>query len=352
VCIIIEIIYIHIYENVENVKSWTNFPRAHTHTHSHSTNMSTVKGNKTLAVLRELQAEHDELEQDYRIELEQLERKYRLLYEPLYAERYKELNDEPVPAFWCTAMRNHPMIKELIEPVDIPVLEYLDDIRCKWNLTDDCTLHMGEDGGFSRIAGFGLHFVFRENPFFGPPYELSKWYHLDDDPRFAADPHRAAAAPKVLESIDASVIQWNPGQDITKKQVTRKQKNKRTKQVRKLIETISVPSFFNFFTKHELPTQEEMDTMALEKVEELECVIEQDYEIGRVFRDKIIPRAVDWYSGDAVDSDMDMGSGDSDDERAESDEESGDSDEDSDEDPRKKSKRRGKREEQANCKQQ
>lgn len=244
------------------------------------------------------------------------------------------------------------MLKDLVEQVDIPVLEYLEDIRCKWNLSDSCSIHVSDDGGLARIAGFGLHFVFRENPFFGPPFELVKWYHLDDDPRFADDPNRAAAAPKVLESIDASVIKWNPGQDITKKQVTRKQKNKRTKQVRKLTETISVASFFNFFTKHELPTKEEMDLMAEEKVEELECVIEQDYEVGRVFRDKIIPRAVDWYTGDAVDSDMDVGSKDSDEERADSDEDSGDSDEESDEDQRKKAKRRGKREEQANCKQQ
>ena len=41
-------------------------------------------------------------------------------------------------------------------------------------------------------------------------------------------------------------------------------------------------------------------------MEELEVVIEADYEAGCIIRDKILPRAVDWYTGDVVDSDMEM----------------------------------------------
>lgn len=303
-------------------------------------------------MLKELQAEYDTLEAEYHVKREALERKYRVLYEPLYTQRYECMSEDPVPLFWVTVIRNHPILKDLVESVDVPVLEYLQDIRCEWNLgNENSILHTAKDGGLTRIAGFSLFFLFRENPYFGPPFELVKTYYLDDDPKYDDNPKRAATAPQLLESIDASTIKWNPGKDITKKQVTRKQKNKRTKQVRKLTETISVPSFFNFFTKRELPTEVEMAQMPEEKVEDLESIIEQDYETGRVFRDKIIPRAVDWYTGDAVDSDMDLGS-DSDEDRADSDEDSGDSDEDSDEDQRKKAKRRGKRDEQANCKQQ
>ena len=34
-----------------------------------------------------------------------------------------------------------------------------------------------------------------------------------------------------------------------------------TKQIRKLTETVSVSSFFNFFQKHEIPAEEELDNM-------------------------------------------------------------------------------------------
>eukprot|EP00397_Hematodinium_sp_SG-2012_P051142 GEMP01059780.1.p1 GENE.GEMP01059780.1~~GEMP01059780.1.p1 ORF type:complete len:309 (+),score=85.84 GEMP01059780.1:201-1127(+) len=290
----------------------------------------------TMERLKDLHAAHTEIEAEYRRKLCELQREYRAKYAPLYAQRYDVLREESIPGFWLTAIQRHPMLKDMIEEVDIPVLEYLEDIRCEYKTPDGSV-------DFSP-SGFSLHFVFAENPYFGPPLELVKTYHMEDS---------ADSTEPVLSSIDTTPIPWKSGKDTTKKQVTRKQKNKRTKQIRKLTETVSVPSFFNFFAKHELPTEEELDTMGEERVEELECIIESDYEAGCVFRDKIIPHAVDWYTGDAVDSDMDLGADISEDDKDESDADSDESDEDTDGDTKAKTKKkRGKREEHANCKQQ
>ncbi len=253
---------------------------------------------KVLEKLQEIQNRHNDVEKEYITALMALKKSFRVKFSPLYEERKEALiprNDATtaIPNFWCGALKNHQMIADMIETVDEQPLSYLQDIQAKW-------VEVSEN---SDKNGFELHFKFAENPYF-EPQELVKTYYMettedDNDP--------------VLCSTDATLIQWKPSRDITKKTVTRKQKNKRTKQIRKLTETVSVPSFFNFFTKHEIPSEEELDNMSEEQVEELEVVIEADYEAGCIIRDKILPRAVHWFTGDVVDSDMEMDDDDLDD---------------------------------------
>lgn len=294
--------------------------------------------------LQEFQEEHNEVERKFLEELKALKKKYRSFYEPLYTKRQETLAKNPktengtaIPNFWLGAMKNHQLLRDMIETVDEPVLAYLQDIQA----------YYVEEGQENEQSGFGLRFKFVENPYF-EPLELNKMYNMeatDDD------------SEPVLCSTDCTTIQWKQGHDITKKTVTRKQKNKRTKQVRKLTETKSVPSFFNFFVKHEVPTEEELDNMNEAGVEELEVMIEADYEAGVIIRDKIIPRAVDWFTGEAVDSDMEMDSEDMEDDiDMEDDMDDDDEDDDDEEDDElkrkgKKDKQKGKKDDQ-NCKQQ
>merc|ERR1711959_587099 len=133
-----------------------------------------------------------------------------------------------------------------------------------------------------------------------------------------------------LVSTDSTEIRWKPGKDITKKTITRKQKNKRTKQIRKLTETVSVPSFFNFFSKKEIPTDEDLENMTEEHVEELEVLMEADYDAGVVLRDKVIPRALLYYTGEAVDSDMELDDDDVDEEEDEDEEDDDEEEEEED----------------------
>jgi len=282
----------------------------------------------TLDKLKQLQQEHDEIETEFKREINELNKKYRVKYDPLYKKRYDAMKEgEALPDFWLTAMKNHRMLNDMIAEADEPVLKYLEDIRCAWKevettaVTNACA-PAGTDATAAAAAatapkdqsspGFSLHFVFKdENPYF-TPNELVKTYYLEESSDLT-DP--------VLSNIESTPIVWKPGKDITKKKVTKNQKNKRTKQVRKTTEMVSVDSFFNFFSSHSIPTEEQLDEMGEEMVDELETEIEADYLAGTIFRDKIIPRAVDWYTGEAEDSDAET-----------DDEEDDDSDEDSDED--------------------
>merc|ERR1719310_625065 len=175
----------------------------------------------------------------------------------------------------------------MIEENDEPVLQYLQNISAEW--------FDAAPGEASSKLGFTLTFSFVENPYF-EPLNLVKTYHMELQPN-EKDP--------ALVSTEATEIEWKPGKDITKKVVTRKQKNKRTKQVRKLTETVSVPSFFNFFTKHDIPSDAELEQMTEDQIEELEVVMEADYEAGVILRDRLIPKAVVWFTGEAIDSEID-----------------------------------------------
>jgi len=345
----------------------------------------------TLERLKILQQEHNEIETEFKREIHELNKKYRVKYDPLYRKRYDAMKDgdNTLPDFWLTAMKNHPMLNDMIKPADEPVLKYLEDIRCEWKEPEPITGAGGgaaaagtpaaptaagvvvEDTNPSRKEtttpstnpstsaahtekGFALHFLFKEdNPYFGPPYELIKTYQLEESSDLT-DP--------VLSHIDSTDIPWKEGKDITKKSVTRKQKNKRTKQVRKTTEMVSLDSFFNFFQSQDIPTEEQLDELGEDGVDELEAEIESDFCAGTIIRDKIIPRAVDWYTGEAEVSDMETDEdedGDSDDESDE-DEDDGDSDDDEDEDEDSKSKTGGSAKKSAggankpdeNCKQQ
>lgn len=49
------------------------------------------------------------------------------------------------------------------------------------------------------------------------------------------------------EKCEAPEIQWKEGKNITKKTVTKKQKNKKTGKTREIKKEVDADSFFNFF---------------------------------------------------------------------------------------------------------
>lgn len=49
------------------------------------------------------------------------------------------------------------------------------------------------------------------------------------------------------EKCDATEIKWKEGKDITKKTITKKQKNKKTGKQRTVEKIVDADSFFNFF---------------------------------------------------------------------------------------------------------
>ncbi|KAK1416891.1 hypothetical protein QVD17_26010 [Tagetes erecta] len=297
---------------------------------------------KRVEVLRDIQSEHDELEAKFFEERAALELKYQKLYEPLYAKRYDivngvvevdELKDETttdqadgntkevkgVPDFWLTAMKSNEILAEEITERDEEALKYLKDI--KWCKIDD-------------PKGFKLEFFFDTNPFFKNSV-LTKVYHMIDDDE------------PILEKAIGTDIEWLPGKCLTQK-ILKKKPKKGSKNAKPITKTEKCESFFNFFSPPLVPEDEE--DIDEEEAEELQNQMEQDYDIGSTIRDKIIPHAVSWFTGEAAQDDEfdgiedDDDEEDDDDDEDEVDEDEEDDDDDDDEDEEEsKSKRQTKK---------
>ncbi|KNA18311.1 hypothetical protein SOVF_072070 [Spinacia oleracea] len=250
---------------------------------------------KRVESLRAIQGEHDELEAKFFEERAALEAKYQKLYEPLYTKRYEIVNgvvevegvtnetlteqgeeDAPeekgVPNFWVTAMKTNDVLAEEITERDEGALKYLKDI--KWTRIDD-------------PKGFKLEFFFDTNPYFKNTV-LTKTYHMIDEDE------------PILEKAIGTDIEWLSGKCLTQK-ILKKKPKKGSKNAKPITKTESCESFFNFFNPPQVPEDDaDLDEDA---AEELQNLMEQDYEIGSTIRDKIIPHAVSWFTGEAVQGD-------------------------------------------------
>lgn len=144
-----------------------------------------------------------------------------------------------------------------------------------------------------------------------------------------------------IEALNGCEITWKAGKDLTvvttKKTV--KKKGKRTT----VTKTEPRPSFFRFFESPDMDAEmdeeeeeEEEDNDVLQKHIALQQQIHADVMIATAFKDKLIPRAVDWFTGEAAADDSDD---EDDDEDYEDDEEE---DEDEEEEEEEKPKKGGK----------
>ncbi|XP_059640053.1 nucleosome assembly protein 1;4-like [Cornus florida] len=287
--------------------------------HSDVLETLTPKVRKRVEVLREIQSQHDELEAKFFEERAALEAKYQKLYEPLYTKRFDIVNgvvevegvtneeaitgqeedkateEKGVPNFWITAMKTNEVLAEEISERDEEALKYLKDI--KWCRIDN-------------PKGFKLEFFFDANPFFKNSV-LAKTYHMIDDDE------------PILEKAIGTEIEWHPGKCLTHK-ILKKKPKKGSKNAKPITKTENCESFFNFFNPPQVPEDE--DDIDEDTAEELQNQMEQDYDIGSTIRDKIIPHAVSWFTGEAVQGDEFEDIDDDDDE-----DDDGDEDEDEDE---------------------
>ncbi|KAE8223887.1 hypothetical protein CF319_g3146 [Tilletia indica] len=271
--------------------------------------------------LKGVQVEHAKVEAAFQKEILELEKKYAEKYRPLYqrraeivqgkaeptaeevtaGEKSDEVDDEDeededagpkvslataqppadaesgIPEFWLTALKNHASISELITEADEEALRHLLDVRMTY-LTDE--------------AGFKLEFVFdaSKNDFFSET-SLTKTYYYQDEVGFSGD--------LVYDHAEGCKITWKEGKDLTHKIETKKQRNKNTNQTRTVKRTVPVESFFNFFSPPKPPAEDE-DIEDEEALEELDSRLELDYQIGEDLKDRIIPHAVDYFTGKAL----------------------------------------------------
>ncbi|KAK9367128.1 hypothetical protein V1509DRAFT_627709 [Lipomyces kononenkoae] len=267
--------------------------------------------------LKGLQKQHAALESEFRKEILELEKKYAGKYKPLYERRAKivagdvepteeeiaagqeedengeivqkdgaeedeEEHESPipkdakgVPEFWLTAIKNVPALAETITDNDEEALKYLSDIRVE----------------FIDQPGFKLLFEFADNDFFSNKL-ITKTYFYQDETTSDGD--------YIYDHAVGDEIDWKDGKNLTVRIEKKKQRNKHTKATRTIEKLIPIESFFNFFSPPLAPAEDDDEE---EIPEDLEERLQLDYQLGEEIKEKLIPRAIDWYTGEALDYD-------------------------------------------------
>jgi nucleosome assembly protein 1-like 1 len=273
---------------------------------------------RRLKALKKLQSQTNKIESRFFEEVHQLECKYAAQYEPLLQKRREIVtatveptdddcdwpsdeddddmaeemktkakiednteeaaNPKGVPDFWLTILRNVDMLSEMVQECDEPILKHLQDIK----------LHLNPS------AGFSLEFVFEPNEYFTNT-SLTKEYIY----RFVVDEANSLAyeGPEIVK-CNGCTIDWQKGKNVTVKLIKKVQKHKGRGIKRTVTKTVQADSFFNFFSPPQVTEEEEPD-------EETESLLAADFEIGHFIREHIIPRAVLYFTGEALDDDDD-----------------------------------------------
>ncbi|KAL1998358.1 hypothetical protein VTN02DRAFT_6348 [Thermoascus thermophilus] len=301
---------------------------------------------RRVAGLKGIQKEHAKLEAEFQEEVLQLEKKYFTKFTPLYQRRativngaaeptdeeveagkgegededVKEGEEEPkketaepvmsgIPEFWLSAMKNQISLAEMITDRDEEALKHLIDVRME----------------YLDRPGFRLIFEFSENEFFTNKI-LTKTYFYQEESGYGGD--------FIYDHAEGDKIDWKADKDLTVRVESKKQRNKSTKQTRVVKITVPTESFFNFFSPPKAPTDDD-DTVATDIEERLEL----DYQLGEDIKEKLIPRAIDWFTGEALqyeeyrdEDDQDEFEGDEDDEEHEDDDRRSDADVDDESD--------------------
>jgi nucleosome assembly protein 1-like 1 len=183
-----------------------------------------------------------------------------------------------IPEFWLTAMKNNEVLEGMITERDEEALKFLTDITTEYIDNDP-------------RKGFTLAFHFAKNDIFSNAILSKKYFMVDDETVIDDD-------EQTLDKVEGCEIDWaSVEKKLTVVIKTKKQRHKSGKGVRVVQREEKCPSFFNFFTAPVEPEDEEE-----EDEEELpyEDALEMDYEAGLAIRQNLIPRAVHYYSGKAI----------------------------------------------------
>jgi len=273
---------------------------------------------RRILALKKLQVEVTHLEHKFFTEMQALEEQYLQLYLPLFEKRnaitsgaYEPTDEEcklnirkdealnadmeklaiktdsgdaaevaGIPGFWFKIITNVEMLADMVEENDVPILKHLVDIKVETT---------------TEPSGFKLHFHFTPNEWFNDTV-LTKAYtmkcEVDEEDPFSFE------GPEIVRCVGHQ-IDWKKGKNVTVKVIKKKQKHKQRGSVRTITKTVTAPSFFNFFTPPDFPDEEE------ELDEEVQIRITNDFEIGQYIRERIIPHAVLFYTGEALEDEDD-----------------------------------------------
>ncbi|KAG6056050.1 hypothetical protein E4U17_002554 [Claviceps sp. LM77 group G4] len=269
---------------------------------------------RRVAGLRAVQQEHSKLEDEFQKEVLELEKKYFAKFTPLYEKRAAIVNGkaEPtedevktgeneeevqlqaedstdanaqseneaaedvagIPEFWLSAMKNQTTLAEMITDRDEAALKHLTDVRME----------------YLEKPGFRLIFEFSENDYFSNKI-ITKTYYYQTESGYGGD--------FIYDHAEGDKIEWYPGKDLTVRVEAKKQRNKNTNQTRIVKKTVPTESFFNFFSPPQAPSEGD-DVDNDDAVGDIEDRLELDYQLGEDIKEKLIPRAIDWFTGEAL----------------------------------------------------
>jgi nucleosome assembly protein 1-like 1 len=261
---------------------------------------------KRVNKLQDLHTQKEKILEEYLKDRAALELKYQALCRPLYVKRteiisgvmddtiYAEITESDdmtdakpsegadvavgIPQFWVCAMGHMEAIAESIAEEDVDCLEHLIDVKC----LDDA------DGN-----GFTLEFHFGPNEYFQNSI-LTKRYEV---------PNLLLGDEPILKNVEGCKIQWFPKKCLTHREIVKKQrgKGKHAGQIRNIKKQERRESFFHFFEPPKMPSMESMDEDEAERLEEL---FDADYDVAQAFRSQLIPNAVLWFTGQAMEDEM------------------------------------------------
>ncbi|KAI0653790.1 nucleosome assembly protein [Cubamyces menziesii] len=274
-----------------------------------------VEVKKNIEALKGVQAKQIELQNQYKRECLELEKKYLELQKPLYDRREAIINgaapptqeeveageqqsvkEDPdytplpkdvapastgIPEFWLTALRTHVGFADIITERDADALKALKDIRIEYLPTTESK------------PGFKLRFFFAPNDFFENDV-LEKTYLYQEEVGYTGD--------FMYDHAIGTEIKWKEDKDLTKEFEVKKQRNKNTNRTRLVRKARPTASFFNFFNPPQPPSDEAIENGDIDEdeLEELEEKLEMDYQLGEDLKEKIIPRAIDYFTGKAL----------------------------------------------------
>jgi len=207
------------------------------------------------------------------------------------------LNSEPISEYWFKVLTSCVKLSEDIFETDHALLKHVTQIET-----------ISEDEG----EHFTIKFHFSPNEYIENEFLSVRFVMLDD---------------QEFERTEGTEIKWKEGKDITKKTITKKQKNKKTGKTRSITKTVDADSFFNFFkTITPKGDAEDNDDEDEEGGDEDAEKLAINFNIALTLQEEIVPYHLEYYLGLRIgDEDMD------DDDLGDIDEEDED-DEDDDED--------------------
>ncbi|MGH0138738.1 UNVERIFIED_CONTAM: hypothetical protein FKN15_017565 [Acipenser sinensis] len=297
--------------------------------HTPSTIMDSIpiQVKRRVNALKQLQVKCAHIEAKFYEEVHELERKYAAIYQPLFDKRREvvtgsiEPTDEEcewhsegeeedelaedmkkkatveenkedavpeedlkgIPGFWITIFRNVDILSDLVHEHDEPILNHLQDIKVKFS-----------DPG--QPLSFTLEFLFEPNDFFNNAV-LTKVYKMKSEPD-QADPF-SFEGPEIVDCEGScrshSAIEWFS----------------RLFPEKKRLETCFLRFYNDVYNGSDNgPDRNNCnvgpvsgDGEALD--EDSEFSLAEDFEIGHFFRERIIPRAVLYFTGEAIEDDDD-----------------------------------------------